>query len=253
MNPSFFGPPGEQLLGVHHPPRAGARGLGVVLCPAAPLEAVRSHWAFRKLAEQLAKAGFDVLRFDYRGTGDSNGELGDTTPEQWVEDVKRAVRELKDISGVRGVAVVGFRFGALIAAMAAGQGLGLERLVLWEPVVSVRHWLGELDLIERQLYREFHDPPPRDGSSVLGFVLPPSLRSQWDALDLRKLPRWKPATAIVAATISPELQRLQQAWATSEQDARWHLVPSASGAGATGALLGNEAIEEIIKLLGERR
>jgi len=55
MNPSFFGPPGEQLLGVHHPPRAGARGLGVVLCPAAPLEAVRSHWAFRKLAEQLAK------------------------------------------------------------------------------------------------------------------------------------------------------------------------------------------------------
>lgn len=251
MNPSYFGPPGEQLLGVHHPPRTGARGAGVVLCPAAPLEAVRSHWAFRKLAEQLAKAGFDVLRFDYRGTGDSNGELVDTTPEQWVEDVKRAVRELKDISGVRGVAVVGFRFGGLIAAMAASQGLVLERLVLWEPVVSVSHWLGELELIERQLYRGFYDPPVRDRTSVLGFVLPPALRRQWDALDLRQVPRWAPATAIVAATISPELQRLQRAWATSEQDARWHLAPSASS--ATGALLGNEAIEEITKLLGERR
>ncbi len=254
MNPSFFGPPNEQLLGIHHPPRGGSRGVGVLLCPPAPMETARTHWAFRKLAEQLTKAGYDVLRFDYRGTGDSNGELADTTPLLWVEDIKRAARELKDVSGVRKISAVGFRLGALLLCQAASEGLALDALVLWEPVVSVANWMEQLRLIERQLSREFSYPPPETASVLLGFVLDDALRKQWEALDLTAVPRWPSRTSVVAAAESPHFERLKRHWAKTDQAASWHLVTSASvGANTTGALLGNEALDQIVQLVGGDR
>ena len=43
-----------------------------------------------------------MLRFDYRGTGDSFGELGEVTVSDWLEDIALAVREGREISGSRG-------------------------------------------------------------------------------------------------------------------------------------------------------
>ena len=40
-----------------------------------------------------------MLRFDYRGTGDSFGELGEVAISDWVEDIALAVREGREISG----------------------------------------------------------------------------------------------------------------------------------------------------------
>lgn len=254
MNPSYFGPPGEQLLGIHHAPRGNSRGIGVVLCPPAPHEATRSHWAFRKLAEQLTKAGFDVLRFDYRGTGDSAGDLADTTPGLWTEDIKRAVRELKDISGVRKVSAVGFRFGALLLAKAAGEGLMLDTIVLWEPVVSVANWFARLELIDDELRRAMITPAPRGPGELMGFVLPPALEAQWKALDLALLPRWTGGqTAIVSSTESAHLRRLKTAFEASGQSAVWHTVSSDGVDAGQGALLGNAALAQIVTVLGDRR
>ena len=41
----------------------------------------------------LAERGQHVLRFDYRGTGDSFGELAEVSVHDWVEDIALAVRE----------------------------------------------------------------------------------------------------------------------------------------------------------------
>lgn len=253
MTPSFFGPEGEQLLGIHHPARGASKSHGVVLCPPAPQERARSHWAFRKLAEQLAKAGFDVLRFDLRGTGDSNGELEDTTPQQWVEDVKRAVKELKDITGHRKLSVVGFRLGALLSAQAASDGLALDTLVLWEPVVSVANWIARVQQLEEEVHRrELHFPPPFDPSDVYGFRLPPALLEAWRALDFAWISPWKARTEIVVAEDNAHFARLHRTWEKSGQSATWHHV-GGPASGATGALLGNEALDRIVALLGERR
>ena len=254
MNPSFFGPPGAQLLGIHHPPRAGSRGVGVVLCSPAPQETTRTHWAFRKLAEHLAKAGFDVLRFDYRGTCDSEGDLADTTPALWVEDIQRAAKELRDIAGVRKVSAVGFRLGALLLAQASAQGLTLETLVMWEPVVSAQNWMARLALVEAQQRRALaHAPKPVPGE-LLGFVLPPALEQQWKALDLTLVPRWAAhQTAVVAAAHSAHLDRLRRALERSGQPTSWHLGSDSEEDASQGALLGNEALDQIVSVLGERR
>lgn len=254
MNPSFFGPEGEQLLGIHHPARGASKDAGVVLCPPAPQERSRSHWALRKLADQLSKVGFDVLRFDLRGTGDSSGELEDTNPEKWVEDVRRAARELKDLTGVRRVSLVGFRLGALLAARATAEGLAVDHLVLWEPVINVWNWMAQLQVLEDEAYRrELHVHASVGAHEVYGFELPPALFEQWKALDLCQAPPWKARTAVVVAEDSAHLARLRLTWARTGQAATWHEVSGAKAA-ATGALLGNEALDEITSVLtGARR
>ncbi len=253
MIPSYFGPEGEQLLGLHHPPTGPSRNMGVVLCSPAPQEALRSHWAFRKLAELLAKAGFDVLRFDYRGTGDSAGELSDCPPQLWVEDIRRAARELKDISGVRKVSAVGFRMGAVLLAQAAASGLSLDTLVMWEPIVSMAKWIEGLALIEKQQRRELIDPPLRLPGELMGFVVSTAILNQWKTLDLTLVSQWDAGRTVVVASGSPELERLRQSLSATGQSTTWSEAGPPGAGLQQGVLLGNEALHHIVAALGERR
>lgn len=63
---------GERLVGVLHPGAADARR-GVVVVVGGPQYRVGSHRQFVQLARDLAMGGTPVLRFDYRGMGDSDG------------------------------------------------------------------------------------------------------------------------------------------------------------------------------------
>jgi pimeloyl-ACP methyl ester carboxylesterase len=88
----------------------------------------------RKLAISLAESGQHVLRFDYRGTGDSFGELEEVTLSDWVEDIELAVRTGRELSGSSVVRLLGVRAGALLACRAVEASGDVQRLVLWDPV-----------------------------------------------------------------------------------------------------------------------
>lgn len=62
----------EELVGILHRPAVPARR-GVVLVVGGPQYRVGSHRQFVHLARGLAAEGTAVLRFDYRGMGDSGG------------------------------------------------------------------------------------------------------------------------------------------------------------------------------------
>ena len=65
---------GESLVGVACVPDV-ARSTGVIVVVGGPQYRVGSHRQFLLLSRSLASAGYPVLRFDYRGMGDSDGEL----------------------------------------------------------------------------------------------------------------------------------------------------------------------------------
>lgn len=75
---------GQQLFGIATVP-ATAKPTGVVIIVGGPQYRVGSHRQFVLLARRLAAEGYPVLRFDYRGMGDSAGEL------QQFENVERDV------------------------------------------------------------------------------------------------------------------------------------------------------------------
>ena len=79
------------LVGIlHRPPRAARRG--VVIVVGGPQYRVGSHRQFLLLARDLAAAGHAVLRFDYRGMGDSGGAFAGF--EAIADDIRAAIDSL---------------------------------------------------------------------------------------------------------------------------------------------------------------
>ena len=145
MNPFFFGTADRALYGAYHPPVGRVSdGLGAVLCYPTGVEYMRAHRAFRQLTTLLTRAGVHVLRFDYYGTGDSAGRSDEATIGQWRQDVGSAVQELKDMTGLSRVTVVGLRMGAAVAAQAVLERDDVDHLVLWDPIVRGERYLQEL-------------------------------------------------------------------------------------------------------------
>jgi pimeloyl-ACP methyl ester carboxylesterase len=132
-------------MGVYHRPEPElALGAGVVLCNPLGYEGMCAYRTYRHLATRLATAGFDVLRFDYLGTGDSSGR--DDEPSRvraWLDSILAAVDELRAIGGVHTVDLFGVRLGATLAALAAEERRDIRCLVLWAPFISGRAYARE--------------------------------------------------------------------------------------------------------------
>ena len=78
----------ESLVGVISTPMA-KRPRGVLIVVGGPQYRAGSHRQFTLLARSLASAGIPAMRFDYRGMGDSGGELH--TFEHVEPDIRAAV------------------------------------------------------------------------------------------------------------------------------------------------------------------
>jgi alpha-beta hydrolase superfamily lysophospholipase len=215
MRPLFFGDGHRQLFGAYHavPETSEQRDAAVVLAYPSVFEYNMSHWALRKLAAILARAGFPTLRFDYYGTGDSAGETGSGLPSDWVGDIHAAADEVRDLSGARRLMIVGLGLGASLGVLAVESGLEVEQLVLWDPVVNGRDYIRALErLDERQrLHRLYPRGPwtfvPK--RELLGFPFPAALRKALEGVDLQRVRlRPKQRVSVVASTEQPAYRAL---------------------------------------------
>jgi len=154
MQEGFFFGPGEHRIFANYHPAAGAGGrVLTVVCPPLFSDYMRTHLALRELAISLAQRGQHVLRFDYRGTGDSFGELGEVTVADWLADIALAVREGLEISGSSMVRLVGARAGALLACAATRALSDVQRLVLWDPISTGADYLKLLRRVQAIIVR----------------------------------------------------------------------------------------------------
>lgn len=105
-------------------------------------------WAHRVLvnaARELAACGYAVLRFDYAGHGDSDGIFEEGTVESRLDDIMAATAYLKESSGDDNVRLLGLRFGATLAAVAAERYPDtFHGLALWAPIVRGGAHMQEL-------------------------------------------------------------------------------------------------------------
>lgn len=135
MLPIHFGARDRQLFGCYEEGQAPRRRMAVVILNPIGWELLRAHRTLRLLASRLSESGYDVLRFDYSGTGDSWGDIGDgVTAASWIRDVEEAIEEVAGMSGATRVSLIGLRQGASLAAeVAARRPRGLEHVILWDP------------------------------------------------------------------------------------------------------------------------
>ena len=143
--PFYMEAGGSTCLAWFHAAQGQPRGISVLMCQAVGYEALCAYGAYRQISQALAQAGFDVLRFDYPGTGDASGSDadGDRVPD-WTAGIRTAAQTLAQITGHSRLALFGLRLGAQLALQAAAQMGGVERIVLWAPCKSGRAFTREL-------------------------------------------------------------------------------------------------------------
>ena len=194
----FFGSSGAGIYGVLHrpPPAPNPCGPAWVLCEPFGEEAGFAQRTLLQWARVLCDHGHWVLRFDYRGCGDSAGSFEDFTVDDYVQDTLDAMAELERQSGMAFGGLCGLRLGATIAALAAAKCGRDPLLILWEPILSGKAYLEELirGIMASRLVATVRPPTARSGvvngaaaprdPFVQGRAIKPEARRALEAISL---------------------------------------------------------------------
>jgi len=107
---------------------------GVVITHPHPLYGGDMHnFIVDLVARAYQKKGFTTLKFNFRGTGNSQGSYDDGAGEQ--EDVRTALSTLKD-RGIKNIDLAGYSFGAWVNALAISKSSLVENMVMVSPPVG---------------------------------------------------------------------------------------------------------------------
>jgi pimeloyl-ACP methyl ester carboxylesterase len=226
----------RRLYGVLHEPAGTAKNTGMLLCYPGVQEYDITHWAHRKLASQLAREGFPVLRFDYSNTGDSQGDVYDGDPKAWVEDIAAAADELKDATGVRRVSIVGMRLGAALACQAIAQGLKVSALALWEPILDGAAYVKELERLDEAECSRLQHWPMEPRVELAGFPFSSRVRAAVGAISLRSTPpKAASRVSMFLTASSDDAQAVRAAWTNDGIAVTVQVVEESGGVTAGGA------------------
>jgi exosortase A-associated hydrolase 2 len=142
--PFFFPNNSHQLFGVLHRPE-NPNGRGFVFCHPFAEEKLWTHRVYVSYARSLCASGYAVLRFDYMGHGDSSGRFEDSTIDSRLADILCAVGALEtQVGPLDAIGLLGLRFGATLAALAAEKVPDIHPLILWEPIDNGAQYMKEL-------------------------------------------------------------------------------------------------------------
>jgi len=140
----FLGEMGNRLfLSQHHPDSQKETNDSFVIILLNPIFEERSR-AQRYLYNWscfLASQGHTVIRFDYRGTGDSDGHSKEISLQTQIDDLNRIYDWVKKQHRTKRIAFHGLRWGASLAAIVSNEFKGkIHHLVLWEPLKDGRNY-----------------------------------------------------------------------------------------------------------------
>lgn len=141
---------GKTLRGILHvPDKSNTRMPAIVLCHGFMGNKTGLHRIFVKAARTFKSAGYVVLRFDFSGCGDSDGNHEDITIDGQIKEVQAAVKFLHSYPFVKKdeTFLIGLSMGGAVAALAASLEPAVAGLALWAPVArmfeDIRGIVGE--------------------------------------------------------------------------------------------------------------
>lgn len=146
---------GDSLVGILHEPAGPLESLGVVVIVGGPQYRVGSHRQFVLMSRSLAAAGYPVLRYDYRGMGDSEGAT--RSFEDIDADIDAAVSTLRhQVPAIRGVVLFGLCDAASAILMYPADDSIVAGLVLANPWArtGAGQARAQVDLYYRNKFRQ---------------------------------------------------------------------------------------------------
>lgn len=149
----------RKLAGVLHIPEdaknCGGKGVpAIVCCHGFSGDKVGRYRILIRIARELCKSGFFVLRFDFSGHGDSEGEMEDTSISQELDDLECGMNYLKSHSGasIKSIGLIGHSLGGEIAILEAAKNPSINAVVLLAPVVDSNLLTGDFPRAFNEIY-----------------------------------------------------------------------------------------------------
>jgi len=228
--PFFFPGVAHSLFGVLHEPEVRPIRGAFLFCHPLAEEKLWAHRVFVSFARRLVQHGYAVLRFDYMGSGDSEGTFEQSSLSTARADVLSALDQVRSRAEVERVSLLGLRLGATIASLVAEEYEGIDRLILWAPIVDGNRYMQELLrtnlTTQMAVYKEIREDREalveamRRGATVNidGYELSLALYSEVSAVKLASEPKRFGGSCLVthidrqAGRGSPELQQLSASY-----------------------------------------
>lgn len=138
--PVTFRSAGQQVVGLLHRPRGRAAVPVVIFLHGFTATSTESRRLFVEAARALAGRGVASLRFDFRGSGNSEGDFASISLPSEVADAKAALQWVRrqPWADRRRVALLGMSMGGLVATQVLAVDRAVRTAVLWNPVVFAR-------------------------------------------------------------------------------------------------------------------
>lgn len=142
--------PNGYMAASFHSASSGEPGPAVLMCHGFTGHRIEAHTLFVQAARAFAASGISVLRFDFTGSGESEGAFADMTVESEIADALEALEYLAERPEVdhRRIAVLGLSLGGAVAACTVARSDIAKLLVLWAAVADLAE-IGERFAHER--------------------------------------------------------------------------------------------------------
>jgi exosortase A-associated hydrolase 2 len=190
--------PFGNLAAVYHAPEAGSRhAQDLLFIHGFAHEHSIARAVMASIWSRLAAEGTGVFSLDLPGCGDSDGDFGDGTWNNWLSGVIAAYRWLK-ANGDRPLHVAGLRLGAALA-LESSQQVHWKSILLMQPVVRGEEIMTQFlrmrvafsglrgDLTEKETTQKLRGRiAAGERLEIGGFFLSPELAQAIDKLDLRE-------------------------------------------------------------------
>ena len=116
----------------------------LVLChgfPSGPGGAATSAQTYPEFADNLAsETGWTVLTFNFRGTGESQGDFSMTG---WLDDLRAALAHVHTLPRVAGVWLAGSSAGGVVAICLAGEDESIRGVATFAAPADFERWAAD--------------------------------------------------------------------------------------------------------------
>lgn len=133
---------GQKIFGILHLPEKEKPVPAVIILHGFASHKIGTNRSYIQMADALAEVGIATLRFDFRGAGDSEGDISEMTLSGFVADARLAFEHISEDYRIdeKRIGLFGSSLGGAIAVLTASQLQKIKALVLWAPVASGKLW-----------------------------------------------------------------------------------------------------------------
>jgi len=192
-----IGSQGNFIYSSYYEPRSKLLNKGIIIVPPIGHERLRCYRECVNLARCLATQGYHVLRFDYRGEGESSESFECTDLATHRQDIDHAIEVLGAQGKIEAYCLIGFRLGAVLAMMSSSK-MHIDRVVLCDPVLNIKSYVRSLFRANIIMQREYFGKiicneqglrerlQSGDPISIYGFHYTNGFIQQMEAIDERE-------------------------------------------------------------------